>query len=392
MSFTIQPAEGPTFVNRELELKDILSTLKDPSSTMGFALYGKRRMGKTSLLKETHRRLLKETNDIVPVYFSIWNLIEKNVVELVRELTVAILDEYRPHLSLPHKAKDLLVLPINFIKNLFSGLKLNVDLQDSLTLIFSLGKEKMIEPNTLIEEVFTLPEKLAVETNKKSVLLIDEFPDITDVKINGKTLKETVIKKIRTIQEGYKRTSLNVSGSTRRTMESAILSSSSAFYRQFIVKEIGPFSESAVKELMDKNLMNGKLSSESLRLLYDFTAGIPFYVQFLGRLLNKYTTTTLKPDIIKKTIDEFLTQEGDLIFKEELAKLSSKERLIVTTMSTKDPILFSEISQTLSNQITNLGRYLTYLEENDIIQKEERGQYVFTDPIFKKWLAKKFLV
>ena len=44
MAFTIQPAEGPTFVNREEELKDILTTLRDPSSTIGFALYGKRRI------------------------------------------------------------------------------------------------------------------------------------------------------------------------------------------------------------------------------------------------------------------------------------------------------------------------------------------------------------
>ncbi len=32
MPFTIQPAEGPTFVNREEELKDILATLKVTSN------------------------------------------------------------------------------------------------------------------------------------------------------------------------------------------------------------------------------------------------------------------------------------------------------------------------------------------------------------------------
>lgn len=389
MPFTIQPAEGPTFVNREEELKDILATLKDRSSTMGFALYGKRRMGKTSLLRETHRILLGEEN-IVPIYFSIWDLIEKNITELARELTVAIVEEYRPHLSLPHKAKDLLSLPINFIKNVFSGLKLSVEVQDSLTLIFSLDKEKKIEPGSLIDAVFTLPEKLAQETKKKSVLLLDEFPDIVEIKTNGKKFEEAVIKKIRTIQEGYKMTALNVSGSTRRTMESAVLSSTSAFYRQFVVKEIGPFSKPAVKELMDKNLVNGKLSGEALDILFDFTAGIPFYVQFLGRLLNKYSTKTFETDIVKKAIDEFLSQEGDLIFKEEFEKLSDKEKLIVVTMATKDLSELSGISEALKDQITNLGQYMVYLEEKDIIQKEQRGLYVFIDPIFKQWMAKKF--
>jgi len=389
MPFTIQAAEGPTFVNREQELKDILTTLKDPYSTMGFALYGKRRMGKTSIFRETHRRLLEEKN-IVPIYFSIWDLIEKNVKEFARELSVAIVEEYRSHLSLPHKAKDLLSLPLNFIKNVFSGLKLSVEVQDSLTLVFSLGKEKEIDPGVLIDTVFTLPEKLAKETKKKSVLLIDEFPDIVDIKINGKKLEEAVIKKIRTIQEGYKYTALNVSGSTRRTMESAVLSSTSAFYRQFIVKEVGPFSKEAVNELMDKNLVNARLSSKALDSLFDFTAGIPFYVQFLGRLLNKYSVKILDEQVINKVIGEFLSQEGDLIFKEEFEKLSEKERLIVITMAKKDLGSFSHISETLGNQVTNLGRHLVYLEEKDILYKEERGLYSFTDPIFKQWLAKKF--
>lgn len=390
MPFTIQPAEGPSFINREEELEDILTTLRDPSSTMGFALYGKRRMGKTSIFKETYRRLKEGEKDIVPIYFSTWDLIEKNVTELVRELSVVIVEEYRPHLSLPHKAKDMLTLPINFVKNILLGLKLSLEVQDSLTLIFSLGKEKAIEPGTLIDEVFTLPEKLAKETKKKSVLFLDEFPDITDIKTNGKKLGEAIIKKIRTIQESYKKTALNISGSTRRTMEAAVLSSTSAFYRQFIVKEVGSFSKDAVRELMDKNLVRGKLSDEGLMILYDFTSGIPFYVQFLGRLLNKYLIETKDVEIVKKCIDEFLTQEGDIIFKEEFEKLSDKERLIVTVMTTKELFSFSDISEALGNQITNLGRYLLYLEEKDVIQKAERGVYTFTDPIFKRWLEKKF--
>ena len=79
-----------------------------------------------------------------------------------------------------------------------------------------------------------------------------------------------------------------------------------------------------------------------------------------------------------------------MIFKEEFERLSDKEKLIATTMATKDISSFSGISQALGNQVTNLGRFLSYLEEKDIIQKEERGLYFFTDPIFKKWIAQKF--
>lgn len=58
-------------------------------------------------------------------------------------------------------------------------------------------------------------------------------------------------------------------------------------------------------------------------------------------------------------------------------------------MATKNLSAFSEISDALKDEVSNLGQYLSYLEEKDIIQKEQRGLYVFTDPIFKKWLVQK---
>lgn len=88
MAFTIQPAQGSEFINREKELKDIISTLKNINSSLGFALYGKRRVGKTSLFKETKRILEKEKN-IVPIYFSLWDLVEKDIKEFTIELGTA---------------------------------------------------------------------------------------------------------------------------------------------------------------------------------------------------------------------------------------------------------------------------------------------------------------
>jgi AAA+ ATPase superfamily predicted ATPase len=389
MAFTIQPAQGLEFVNRQQELNDILSTLKDLNSSLGFALYGKRRVGKTSLLKEI-KRLLEKEGSIVPIYFCVWDLVEKNIREFAKELGAAIIDAYKPHLPLEYRAKELVQLPLNFLKKIIAGLKLSVELQDSISFILSFDKEKGLEPGTLINEVFTLPEKLAQVTKRKSVLFLDEFPDIIELKVNGKKIGEGIIKKIRTIQEDYRKTSFNISGSIKKTMEIAILSASSAFYRQFIVKEIGPLARRDVRQLMDKNLDRKNLSKEGLRKLYDFTKGIPFYVQFIGRLLNRYPVKSISAEEVNRVIEEFLEQEGNLLFKEELERLGDKERLIVITMATKGILSFSQISKVIGGQVTNLGRFLVYLEEKDILQKEKRGSYIFTDPIFESWLKRKF--
>jgi len=66
--------------------------------------------------------------------------------------------------------------------------------------------------------------------------------------------KEGIIKKIRTIYEGLENTILCISGSVRKTMEITALSPSSAFYRQFIIKNIGPFDIEAATKVLENNL------------------------------------------------------------------------------------------------------------------------------------------
>ena len=80
MKFTLRPIKGEEFINRSELLDEMVAELKDKSSTTGYALYGKRRIGKTSILKEVQRRLEQE-DGVVVVYFSVRDLIESTLAE-----------------------------------------------------------------------------------------------------------------------------------------------------------------------------------------------------------------------------------------------------------------------------------------------------------------------
>ncbi len=388
MAFTIQPAVGKGFINREEELQDILTTLKDRESTIGFALMGKRRMGKTSIFKETER-LLKREKNIVPLYFSMWDLVENNLTEFARELSLAIIEAYRPYLGLKYRARELMELPFNFLKKLIGGLKISIELKDSISFLLSFEKEKKIDFAGLITETFNLSEELARATNIKCVIFLDEFPEVINLRMNGKKVGEDIIKKIRTIQEGYRKTSFNISGSIRKAMEIACLSPSSAFYRQFVVKQIGPLTKQSIASLVRRNLKGKTLTKDGIELFYKFTRGIPFYAQFMGRLLSQYTGQSLGREEVGETIDEFLKQEGNLLFKEEFERLSDKEKVIVVAMATKRIFTFSEIFRELRAKVTNVARFLGYLEEKAVVEKRDKGEYDFSDPIFREWLVRR---
>lgn len=388
MSFTIKAAQGSDFVNREKELEDILPTLTDSSSTMGFALYGRRRMGKTSLFKEVGRRLC-QSDGIVPVYFSLWDLNKRSVLEFCKELSHAVIEAYRPHLKLKYRVKELAALPLTFIKKLLSELKVSVELEESISLVLSAWDKKKNAAASIIDDTFNLPEKLAEQMGKKTVLLIDEFPDIIDLKRDGRKIDVAIIKKIRTINEDYRRTSLNISGSIRKTMETVVFSSTSAFYRQFVAKEIGPLMKESVHLLMKRNLGGKEIEENALDSLYDFTGGVPFYVQFLGRLMLKIPNLTITSADVERTIDEFLEEEGSLLFMEEWERLGDYEKQIISIMVKSEVSSYADVSRQLRGDVANIGQYLLYLEEKGAIEKISKGQYCLSDKIFKRWLIKK---
>lgn len=73
--FTIRPARDIAFINREGEVGDMLATLRNPQVEMGFALFGSRRMGNTSILFKVVDELNKDAKTAA-IYFSVWDIVE----------------------------------------------------------------------------------------------------------------------------------------------------------------------------------------------------------------------------------------------------------------------------------------------------------------------------
>ncbi len=385
MSFALMPVEGEEFIDRKEMIKEIVDTLSDKNTRIGFALYGKRRVGKTSILLETRRRL-NESDFVVPVYFSIWDLVENTVEEFAKKLSLAILESYKPRLLPKHKTINLIKQPFTLLKDLLKEVNLSIKLKEDIE--FFLTFKKDINPKTdngaLIDAVFSLSEQLAKETNTRCILMIDEFPSLVELK-NGSKIGESIIRKIRTICETSKHTVLCISGSIRKTMEITVISSTSAFYRQLIVKEVKPLNEEYVTLLINMHLKN--ISDDAIRLLYTFTRGVPFYIQFLGKKLEKLDI--INKEDIENVIDEFLREEGNLLFREEFKLLSPKERSIAVAIGTGQISRIADIANAVGETRNVVLRFLNYLQDKNIVIKQDKN-YFLDDPIFEEWIKRRY--
>jgi len=385
MPFTLQPAVKNDFINREDILKEMLSTLQDENVRMGYALVGPRRIGKTSILKEVIRRLeQKKKSYIVPVYFSVWDLVENTLPEFCTRITLSIIEAFKPHLSLKLKIKELLKVPGLKFFEVLRSLDIKVSIFDEIEVALKMGKSGEIDHNTLLEKLFSFGEKMAKENGVRLILMIDEFPSIMDIK-NKTKLGVGIIKKIRTIYEDLQHTVICVTGSIRRTMEIAILAPSSAFYRQFIVKRIGPFNHKSTKEIIERNI-DKKISEKALIKLHEITGGIPFYLQFLGRALEKHSSKRLNLETINALFDEFLFQEADILFSEQIKSFSDKEKMLISRMAYEDLTTAAEIKKSIGESSNVISRYMDYFLIKGVLEKEKKGRYHFTDPVFKEWV------
>ena len=388
MGFTLQPATKDNFVDREKIIGEMISTLTDWKIRMGFALIGPRRIGKTSILKEVAHRL-RDRDDLVVTYFSLWDLIEHGVLEFCNRLTYTILDAFKGRLSRKYRVQHLIKVPASKIFDFLRTIDVRLTVLEDVEMALRLReRDKKVDPDLLFEKVFGLVENLSRDIGVRSVLILDEFPSIMELR-DGQKLGEGVLRKIRTLQEDFEHTVLCISGSIRKTMEMAALSPSSAFYRQFIVKPIGPFNRETTEILIKRNL--GKaISGEALDHLFTCTAGIPFYVQFMGRALSRFPHESIGAHDVVEVFDDLLGEEGDLLFTEVFKALSDKERGILSAMAVRGLEAPGELSKAVNENSNVVSRYLSYFIEKGILERKEKGKYQFADPVFEQWLIRRY--
>lgn len=385
--FTLRPACGEDFVDRDEILAEMVETLASPRERMGFALVGRRRMGKTSVFLEVTRRLDKNPG-LIPVYVSLWSLVEGTLGEFSQLLVRETLERFqeRGKLPLSVRARNLLSAPLDLLHDLLARVQISVRLRHDIEVLLRFARaEEQPAAAEILERTLSLPERLAEETGVRCALFLDEFPTVMELRHLGDTLGEGVVRKLRTSYEGMKSTVLSVSGSVRGTMEATVLAPGAAFWRQFVVREVGPLSQEAVHTLLTRNLAR-PIAEEAVGAVWAFTQGIPFYVQFLGRELGRMRGK-VTPEAVARAGEELLAEEGDLLFREEWMRLTSKERTVAMALA-QGHSAPTPIAHEVADTPNVVSRYLLYLEKKGLAERSGRGDWGLADPVLARWIAR----
>ena len=374
--FVLTPAVGKYFVGRKDIIRDISKELKDKNSHVGFCLYGRRRVGKTSVLMEL-KYLLHEKKDIVVAYLSLYDIADLSMETFADEIINAVISAYQEKNLFPLQVKirNLLNAPLDVVLDLLKNTKLEATVFEHIRILIGHAGTKKENYSEYIRHAINTAELLAKATSTKCVLILDEFPEILNIE-NGLQL----VKMLRTQYEIQKRTALVISGSIKKTLEAVALADTAPFYKQLVPKHLLPFTEEETLEFL--KLYLGKIDKMEAKKLHQLTSGLPFYLQFIGRS-TKYSAN------MEDAIQKFIDQEGSLFFREEFEKISEKEKLIVVALS-GGKMRQGDIAKKLDEQPTTIGRYLPMLMDKEIVAKESRGTYYLIDNLFSFWVKQKY--
>ena len=372
--FVLTPVVGKYFVGRKALVRELVEELGDKGSHIGFCVYGKRRIGKTSILLKA-QELLSKKKDIVVAYLSLYDVPNLSPDVFAEELISAVVSQYQSRGLLPMKmhVKELLKAPLAVALELLKSIKLEASIVEQIKLVFEY-KEGGGSRSEYIRQAFGIGEALADATSTKCIIILDEFPEIVRFE-NGLQL----VKMLRTQYERQKMTSLVISGSIRKTLDIVALSDTSPLYKQLVPKHLPPFTKEEVVEFL--GLYRSDVDPNAVDKLYEITGGSPFYLQFIGRS-TKYSGS------IEEIVKTFIDQEGDLFFREEFDKLSTKQKGIVAELASGKKSL-SAIAESMNELPTTIGSYLPSLMETETLTKESRGTYALADNMFGYWLRTK---
>lgn len=228
-------------------------------------------------------------------------------------------------------------------------------------------------------------EYIDKKTVKRTVIIIDEFPFITE---ENPTVKSILQHSIDHLWRNNKNIFLILCGSSVSFMESEVMGSKSPLHdRQTSNLEILPF------DYLESSLFFPKYTNEQKILAYGILGGVPRYLEAFDDNLS------LEQNIADKIIKNgaYLHEEPSNLLKAELREPNIYNSILSAIANGKNKV--QEIADFIHEGNSKVSKYLTVLQSIRLIEKNvpcgenfnsRKGIYKISDNLFRFWFKYEF--
>lgn len=395
---TSEPVYGEFFYNRKGEIRLLQAGIRDITKGIRrfYAIYGLRKVGKTSLLTELARRLENKRNIIIVIFDCSSNLAEGNI--FFEELATQIIDRFLIHGSY-FKETGLLaaskldegefIATIGRIQNVGSQA-----LREGIKAVLRIRGQRKGDREAY-KTIVELPHKLHAETGKHFLIIMDEFQACSQLN-NFSSIKASVgefFAFLRSFWQKQKGVNYFITGSQISMLEKIVYTEESPFFQHFNALTLREFPAADARQMVhDLFRRSGyTLNKGRMNLLLEITNCHPFYLQVLGEEICKASSRKkVSPAAFKEAVQDTLfnsTGRLFLYFQDLYGKCtrnsSGVEKILISIAN--DNHSSSEIARDLNLSTGEIGSLVLRLMALDVIFKEKQ-KYFFRDPVFAHWI------
>ncbi len=356
-------AAGSRFYGREVENQRISALLRDPSQNAAILLWGQRRIGKTSLLLRLEEQA---QGDFLPVYIDVQGFKEGSTIQFLYQLMGRISGVIKD--KIPDSGQEVTVPALHRFR------------KDPLSYF----------------DAF-IPRAQEVARNHPLVVILDEFQCLCSLQ-EGEVSRAAIFSRLRSHSQHARGIHLILSGGGLRSQLTDHCDIASLFNITHDEK-LGCLEAKAAHQLIKDGLTKiGNITEHAIALLFDLTAGHPYYLQLLCYMLYdqvQENRTMITPDVASQSIREWLakTDPGRFqhLWEGSDAISAQRNKLILSAIAqlagNKREIAYNQLAAALCSTISeqDLVRSLGDLADLGVLA-QKRTYYTIKVELFARWL------
>ena len=371
-------------VDREREIRTLVSDLAGSSKNINYALIGFRRIGKTTILQEVAKELTAKGLIVVSIDFSLRKYDPAGFFkDMLNEASTSyyraagkkeeVLDNIRAGLN---KLRDLARARVRF--------EISVDPSTGAPTITPTPYLKEVERDysVMFRSTFEYIDQIAERSGRRVVVMLDEFQSMTEWKRYAGL--EAITEHLKHVVEARGNVCYVVSGSRAHFMRNMLSSGRSPLFGLFNIMEISYLDEGPSKELFKMN--DPSASEGEAKEAYDLVSGHPFYLIALA-------TSRRKGEAVRDTYLRSLTSAaGSLnlcvkyVLTEDIGTYARGPIMSqVLRALASEPMSAGRIARAAEVRLTSLPKFLNQLVEMDLVKKEGKS-YSLVDRVVADYL------
>lgn len=358
------------FFDRKKEVQELTWKL-ERNPPLNFALYGQRRVGKTSLIEKLKQELQKNS---LPLFIKCEELLPLDELTFLENLILRLLQEYG-------KIEKISAIKTS-LEELFKKTQIGLEIAD-IAFWLRFGERKITVKEAL-DKSFELIGKIALKSQKKVIVFLDEFQEIFSF---GDQFLWALRAKIASSKASF------VVSSSWHHFKEEITNEKRPFFNFFETYEVKAVPCEAARNYLLKRAQKFNLKFEPAVLdrILDVSECKPFYLQLLA--LKCYILSLPQKKVALNVFDQALKEAinslpAHLIGSFE--KLRGKNKDVFVTLCLYDFKKPSEIAKKIRMEPKNvIVLLLRLINDYDLVRKEETN-YVVADKFLKEYVKQQY--